>query len=58
MRLQAQKNRLQRKEAGLCKDCPNKSIPGQTRCEACRDKHNQQREQYKVNRKQKRNSTD
>ena len=38
-RLQAQKDRRERKAAGLCKTCPNPAIPGQTRCEVCRDKH-------------------
>ena len=42
-RLQKQKARRERKAAGLCKTCPNPAIPGQTRCEACRDKHNQSR---------------
>ena len=35
--------RQERKAAGLCKTCPNPTIPGQTRCESCRDKHNRNR---------------
>ena len=35
--------RQERKAAGLCKTCPNPTIPGQTRCEPCRDKHNRNR---------------
>jgi|GEM_PF-5911072 len=42
-RLQAKKVRDERKAAGLCKTCPNPAIPGQARCEACRDKQNQSR---------------
>ena len=42
-RLQAQKARRERKAAGLCKTCPNPAIPGQTRCEVCRHKHNRNR---------------
>ena len=38
-RLEAQKDRRERKAAGLCKTCHNKAIPGQIRCEVCRDKH-------------------
>ena len=42
-RLQEKKARQERKAAGLCKTCPNPAIPGQTRCDTCRDKHNQSR---------------
>ena len=42
-RLYKQKVRQERKAAGLCKTCPNPAIPGQTRCESCRDKHNRNR---------------
>ena len=38
-RLKAQRVRQERKAAGLCRDCANAVIPGQTRCEVCRDKH-------------------
>ena len=42
-RLRARQVRLERKEAGQCRDCSNEAIPGQTRCESCRDKHNRNR---------------
>ena len=42
-RLQKQKARRERKAAGLCKTCPNPAIPGQTKCEVCREKHNRNR---------------
>ena len=42
-RLQAKKVRQGKKDAGLCKTCPNPAISGQTRCESCRDKHNRSR---------------
>ena len=42
-RVHAKKVRQDKKDAGLCKTCPNPAIPGQTRCESCRDKHNRSR---------------
>ena len=42
-RVHAKKVRQDKKDAGLCKTCPNPAIPGQTRCENCRDKHNRSR---------------
>ncbi len=42
-RLRARQVRLERKEAGQCRDCSNEAIPGQTRCESCRDSHNRSR---------------
>ena len=39
VRLQKQKARQERKEAGLCRICSSTAIPGQTKCEMCRDKH-------------------
>ena len=45
MRLYAKKFQEERKVASLCVACGNQAIPGQTRCEACRDKHNQSRNQ-------------
>ena len=39
LRLQQQKLRENRKALGQCRNCPQKAIPGQVRCEACRDKH-------------------
>ena len=38
-RLYKQQVRQERKAAGLCRDCSNKPITGQIRCEVCRDKH-------------------
>ena len=32
--------RQERKAAGICRQCSNKAITGQIRCEVCRDKHN------------------
>ena len=43
MRLYAKKFQEERKVASLCVACGNQAIPGQTRCEACRDKHNESR---------------
>lgn len=42
-RRRAQRIRDERKAAGLCVGCGKQSTPGQTRCEVCRDKHNQSR---------------
>ena len=42
-RLHGKKARQQRKENGQCRNCSNAAIPGQTRCESCRDKHNRSR---------------
>ena len=33
------KNYAKRVDLGLCRDCGKLPIEGQTRCEACRDKH-------------------
>ena len=38
-RLYKQQVRHECKAAGLCRNCSNKAITGQTRCEVCRDKH-------------------
>ena len=35
----AAQRRQNRKEQGLCKDCPNRATPGQTRCIDCAEKH-------------------
>ena len=51
-RLLARKNLEKRKAAGLCKSCPSQAIPGQTRCEACRDKHRESRQAYDTKRRQ------
>ena len=42
-RLFAQEKRRKSKELGLCRDCPNPAIPGQSRCETCAEKHRQAR---------------
>ena len=42
-RLHGKKARQQRKENGQCRNCSDAAIPGQTRCESCRDKHNRSR---------------
>ena len=44
-RLHAKKVRQERKSSGQCRGCSNQAIPGQTRCEVCRDKHNESRNQ-------------
>ena len=46
-RLFAQEKRRKAKELGLCRDCPNPAIPGQTRCETCTEKHRTSRRQAK-----------
>ena len=38
-RARAAENRTKLKDAGLCKDCRNTAIPGQTRCPECAEKH-------------------
>ena len=38
-RIRASENRQRRKELGLCKDCPNQAIKGQTRCPNCVEAH-------------------
>ena len=35
----AQQKRERQKSLGLCRDCSNPAIPGQTRCTTCADKH-------------------
>ena len=40
----AAQRRQNRKEQGLCKDCPNRSTPGHTRCADCAEKHRLARE--------------
>ena len=39
----AQENRQKAKQFGLCRDCRNEAIPGQTRCETCAESHRQAR---------------
>ena len=33
------RSRQERKEAGICRDCPNEAIPGRVRCSSCAGKH-------------------
>ena len=39
----AQERRRRARELGLCRDCNDKAIPEQTRCETCAEKHRQSR---------------
>ena len=39
----AQARRDEAKKLGICKDCPNPTVPDQTRCETCAEKHRQTR---------------
>ena len=48
-----EENRQRRKELGLCKDCPNRAIDGQSRCSSCSEKSRQRH----VRRKEVRSST-
>ena len=40
-RVRAAEERQRRKELGLCRECPNQTIKGQTRCPDCAKKHSQ-----------------
>ena len=42
-RARAAEHRSKMKKSGLCKDCRNTAIPGQTRCQDCAKKHRQSR---------------
>lgn len=42
-RTRASATRQQRKRDGLCRDCPNNAIEGQTRCADCAEKRRQSR---------------
>ena len=37
--VRAAEERLRRKELGLCRDCKNLAVEGQTRCPDCAEKH-------------------
>ncbi len=52
MRLHAKKLREERKKTGQCRVCSNQAIPGQTRCEICRDKHRANRQLYDAKRRE------
>ena len=41
----AQAHREKAKEIGLCKDCPNPAMPGQTHCPTCAEKKQVSRRQ-------------
>ena len=43
----AAENRRKLKVLGLCKDCPQHAIPGQTRCTDCAEKHRQSRQRQR-----------
>ena len=43
-RARAVEARNKLKEAGLCRDCRQRAIPGQTRCPDCAEKHRQSRQ--------------
>ena len=47
----AQVRHQKAKELGKCKDCPNPSIPGQTRCPTCAENHRQSRRRNDVKQK-------
>ena len=47
------KQREMLKASGLCKDCRGSAIPGQTRCEACAEKHRVRRRQNNATRRTK-----
>ena len=56
-RVQARKVLRERKEKGQCRGCSNPPIPGQTRCEACRDKHRVSRQKYDAKRRKEAKKT-
>ena len=43
-RARAAEHRRNTKKSGLCRDCRQPAIPGQTRCPECVDKHRQARQ--------------
>ena len=47
-RARAVEKRSKLKAAGLCKDCRQPAIPGQTRCSSCADKHRRSRQPAKT----------
>ena len=56
-RVKAREVLQERKEKGQCRGCSNPPIPGQTRCEACRDKHRVSRQKYDANRRKEAKKT-
>ena len=51
-RRHAQEQRQRAKESGLCKSCSNPSIPGQTRCVSCAQKHRESRMRRHTNQRE------
>ena len=49
----AAQRRQNRKEQGLCRDCPNMVTLGQTRCEACAENHRVSRRKNNAARREK-----
>ena len=49
----AAQRRHDRKEQGLCRDCPNMATLGQTRCEACAENHRVSRRKNNAARREK-----
>ena len=49
-RARAVETRSKLKDAGLCKDCRQPAIPGQTRCPDCAEKHRKTRRPSPINR--------
>ena len=45
-RARAAENRKRRKAMGLCKDCPNQAIAGQSRCSSCAEKNRQRHSRH------------
>ena len=56
-RLREQERRRQAKLLGLCKNCSNPAIAGQTRCLSCAEKHRQSRRRNYANRRAAVNET-
>ena len=48
----AAENRRKLKVLGLCKDCRQRAIPGQTRCPDCAEKHRQLRQRQRQSQRQ------
>ena len=48
-RVRAQEQRRKAKELGLCKDCSEPAIPGQTRCPTCAEKRRESRRRRNAN---------
>ena len=53
-RARAAENRLKLIESGLCRDCRQPAITGQTRCPECADRHRQYWQNWKPKRKRAR----